>query len=65
MVELTTAQQQVANAAADEICGVIALPQAIQNLQGVRIDVTARDRMLLSRHDPRFDHRAALYQKRR
>ena len=60
----TAAEQQVADAAADEIGGVLALPQAVENLQRVRIDVAAGDRVLLARNDPRFDHRAALYQKR-
>ena len=58
------AEQQVADAAADQIRDVVELPQAIEHLQRVGIDVAARDRMLRARDDPRFDHRAALYQKR-
>ena len=59
------AEQQVADAAADEIGDVVGLPQPVENLQRVGIDVAARDRVLGARNDPRFDHRAALYQKRR
>ena len=58
------AEQQIADAAADQIGDVLVLPQAVEHLQRVRIDVAAGDRVLLARNDPRFDHRAALYQKR-
>ena len=54
----------LANPAANEVGGMLALTQAVQNLQRIRIDVAAGDRVLLPRHDPRFNHRAALYQKR-
>ncbi len=60
----TAAQQQIPDAAADQIGGVLALPQAIENFERVGIDVAAGDGVLVSRHDPRFDHRAALYQMR-
>ena len=50
-------QEQVADAAAHEIGDVIVLPQAIENLQRVRVDVAARDRVLGARNDPRLSHR--------
>src|SRR5581483_837519 len=56
-----TAEEEVADAAADEVGDVIALPEPIEDFQRVRIDVTPRDRMLITRYHPRFDHRAALY----
>ena len=40
------AEQQVADAAADEIGGVIVLVQPVQDLEGVGIDVATRDRVL-------------------
>ena len=51
------AEQQVADAAADEIGDVVELAQPVENLQRVRIDVAARERVLGARDDPRFDHR--------
>ena len=50
-------QEEVADAAAHEIGDVIVLPQAIENLQCVRVDVAARDRVLGARDDPRLSHR--------
>ena len=61
----TTAEQQVADAAADQIRDVIVLAKAIEDLQRVRIDVAARDWMLGARDDPRCDHGTALYQTRK
>ena len=57
-------EKKIADAAADQICSVVVLPQPVQDLQRVRIDVATGDRVLLSRDDPRLDHRSALYQKR-
>ena len=57
------AEQQIADAAADQVGDVIALPQPVEDLEGVGIDHGARDRMLGARNDPRFGHRGALYQK--
>ena len=45
------AEQQVANAAAHQICDVVSLPKAIEHFERVRIDVAARDRMRVARHD--------------
>ena len=59
------ADEQVANAAADEIGDVVELPQPIENLERVGIDVAPRDRVLCARDDPRLGHRWALYQKRK
>ncbi len=59
------ADEQVANAAADQIGDVVELPQPVENLEGVGIDVAPRDRVLCARDDPRLGHRWALYQKRK
>ena len=56
-------EQQVADAAADEIGDVIALAQPVENLQRIGVNIAARERVLLAWNDPRFDHRAALYQR--
>ncbi len=56
-------EQQVANAAADEIGDVVGLPKAIQHLEGIGVDVAARDGVIGSRNDPRFGHCRALYQQ--
>ena len=53
----TPRQQQVPDAAADQIGDVIELSQAIENLQRVRVDVAARDRVLGARNDARLSHR--------
>ena len=58
------AEQQVAHAAADEVGDVIGLPQAVEHLQRVGVDVAARKRVLGARNDPGLDHRTALYQSR-
>ena len=57
--------EQIANAAADEIGDVVELPQPVENFEGVGIDVAPRDRVLSARNDPRLGHRRALYQKRK
>ena len=59
------AEQQIADAAADQVGDVVALPQPVEDFQGVRIDVAARERVLGARDDPRLDHRTALYQNRK
>ena len=51
------AEQQIADAAADEIGDVIELAQPVENLERIGIDVAARDRVLGARNDPRDDHR--------
>jgi hypothetical protein len=50
------AEQQIANAAADQVRGVVELTQPVEDLECIGIDVAARDRMFLARNDPRFDH---------
>src|SRR5690349_11044895 len=50
------AEQQVADAAADEVGRKVALMEAVENLQRVRVDVFARDRVLRARHDHRNGH---------
>ena len=52
----TSAQEQVAHAAAHEIADVTGLVQAIKNLQRVRVDVPPRNRVLSPRDDHRFGH---------
>ena len=49
-------QNQVADAAADEIRDVAALLQAIEDPQRVRVDIPARNRMVFARNDNRFGH---------
>ena len=61
----TAPDEQIAHAAADQIGDVVELPQPIENLERVRIDVAPRDRVLSARNDPRVGHRRALYQKRK
>ena len=51
------AEQQIAHAAANEICDVIVLVQLIQDFESTRIDVSARNRVRGPRHDGRFHHR--------
>ena len=50
------AEQEIADAAADEVGDVIGLPQAIEDLQGIRVDVAARERVLGARDHPGLDH---------
>jgi hypothetical protein len=49
-------EQEVADAAADEVAGEVVLVQPIQHLQGVRVDLLAGDGVLRARHD----HRTAM-----
>jgi hypothetical protein len=56
------AYQEVPNAAADQIRGVIGLAEPVQHFKRVGIDIAAREYVLGARNDPRFGHRAALYQ---
>src|SRR5206468_4119045 len=49
-------QQQVADAAADEIGDVVELAEAVEDFQSVRIDVAPRDWVLGARYDPRLCH---------
>ena len=53
-------EQQIANAAADQIRDVIVFVQPIENLEGVGIDVATRDRDARSRNDGRLHHRRRL-----
>ena len=52
----TPAEQEVADAAADEIGNVVALAQAIEDLERVGINVAARERVLVAWDDPRVGH---------
>ena len=56
------AGQEVADASAHQVGGVIELAEPIENLEGIGIHVTARERMLRAWNDPRVSHRLALYQ---
>ena len=51
-----TSENQVADAAADEVCDVAVLLQAIEHPQRVRVDIPARNRMVFARNDYRFGH---------
>ncbi len=51
-----TTENQVADAAADEIRDVIELSQTVEDFERVGIDVSARDRMRLAPNDPRLAH---------
>jgi hypothetical protein len=48
-------EQQVPNAAADEVRSVPALVEPIQNLEGIRVDVAAGD-LVLSPRDDGWNH---------
>ena len=58
------AEQQVADAAADEVGDVVVLVEPVENLQRVRIDLFAGDRVLGARHDHRNGHRERIVTKR-
>src|SRR5439155_20866111 len=51
------AEQQIAHAAADQICGVVMFVEPVQDFEGVGIDVAPRNRVSGSRNDGRFHHR--------
>jgi hypothetical protein len=53
----TTAEEQVADAAADQIRDVIALMEPIEDLQRIGIDLLPRNRMRVPRDDDRLTHR--------
>ena len=53
-------QQQVADAAADEIRDVVVFVQPIQDFERVRIDVAARDGVRRAWDDGRLHHRTAV-----
>ena len=50
------AEQQVPDAAADEVGDVVELPQPVEDFEGVWIDVLARERVLRAWDDPGRDH---------
>jgi hypothetical protein len=50
------AQQEIADAAADEVGQVIELPEPTENFEGVWIDVLARERVLRAWDDPGCYH---------
>jgi len=54
------AEQEIADAAADEVRDVLALAEPVQHLECVSVDVAARYRMLIAWNDPRVAHRAAI-----
>src|SRR5439155_4993303 len=58
-----SSEQQVADAAADEISDVVELPEPVEDLERVGINVLARDRMLGARNSPRFWHSGAIVPK--
>ena len=49
-------QQQVADAAADEVGGVVELLQPVENFERIRVDVPARNRVFRTRDDHRLRH---------
>src|SRR5262249_42769372 len=51
-----SAQEEVADAPAHQIGDVIALSQPVENFQCIGVDIAPRDRVLLARNYPRFDH---------
>jgi hypothetical protein len=53
--------EEIADAAANEIGLVMMLVQPVENLQRVRVDLPARDRMFRARYQEGF-HRRRLYQ---
>jgi hypothetical protein len=53
-------QQQIAHAAAHEIGDVIVFVKAVQNLERVRVDVAAGDRVFGPRDDGRLHHQVRL-----
>ena len=53
----TAPEQQIAHTAANQVGNVIVLPQSIEDLERVGIDVAPRERMLGARNDPRGGHR--------
>ena len=53
-------EQQVADAAADQIGDVVVLVQPVQDFERAGIDVAARDRVRGPRNDGRLHHRTAL-----
>ena len=55
-----TAQQQVPDAATDQIGREIVLVEPVEDPQRVRIDVPARERVALARNDYRDGHDAGL-----
>ena len=59
------AEQQVADAAADEVRDVIELAEAIEDFQRVGVDVAARDRCSARGMTLGSTIATALYQKRR
>ena len=62
----TACEQQVADAAADKVRDVLELAKPVQNLERIRIDVTARDRMLgCAERSSVRPWATALYQKRK
>jgi len=50
------AEQQIANAAADQVRDVMMFVQTVEDLECIGVDVAARDRMIRSRHDGRVRH---------
>jgi hypothetical protein len=53
----TTAEEQVTDAAADQIRDVVALIETIEDLQRIGVDLLPRNRMRLPRDDDRLTHR--------
>src|SRR6185503_16593585 len=52
------AEEQVANAAAYEISNVAVLLKSMENPEGIRVNVPARDRMICARDNDRCCHEA-------
>jgi hypothetical protein len=54
------AEDEVADAAADEIRGVPVLVEAIQDPKGLAVDVTARNRVIRARNNDGYSHETPL-----
>src|SRR5262249_15731391 len=50
------AQEQVPDAPPPQIRDVSALPQPVENFQYIGVNIAPRERVLLARNHPRFDH---------
>ena len=49
-------EQEVANAATDEVGDIVVLMKPVQNSEGVWVDLGSRDGVLGARHDDRLGH---------
>ena len=57
------AEEQIADAATNQVGDMAGLVQAIKNRECVGVDVLTRERVLIARHDSRLDHRPGIVPK--